>query len=391
MGWRGSTYRINSPLHNPRSVKTLRPPRRFGADMLKRVIPLLVLAILLLSYVPNSVACETEVARLGAQSPTGISPNKDDSIRETVRIAQIGQETARFMLWEVLMGANYTEEYIAGKIDEAMIEAGSNPNWNSFDTIVASGANGAIPHGDPENNGAGPKQVIPGDVVVVDLGARVNDWVSDITRTYIVGETDNFTIIDSYMAVYDAQNLTFPVLESGTPAWVPDDIARTHITERGYGDLFIHSLGHGFGICVHEPPLLSSGSDDPLFGLKYNQQPLMVWDALTVEPGIYHDGWFGIRIEDDFLINGDGHEFLSEDLPRDLDWFMILPGDYENETIELVEEEGSFLGIPAVGIIESLILCSVVAVISRNRFDGEVETHSSSSNSGEHVDTPISE
>ena len=359
--------------------------------MLKRVIPLLVLAILLLSYVPNSVACETEVARLGAQSPTGISPNKDDSIRETVRIAQIGQETARFMLWEVLMGANYTEEYIAGKIDEAMIEAGSNPNWNSFDTIVASGANGAIPHGDPENNGAGPKQVIPGDVVVVDLGARVNDWVSDITRTYIVGETDNFTIIDSYMAVYDAQNLTFPVLESGTPAWVPDDIARTHITERGYGDLFIHSLGHGFGICVHEPPLLSSGSDDPLFGLKYNQQPLMVWDALTVEPGIYHDGWFGIRIEDDFLINGDGHEFLSEDLPRDLDWFMILPGDYENETIELVEEEGSFLGIPAVGIIESLILCSVVAVISRNRFDGEVETHSSSSNSGEHVDTPISE
>ena len=341
--------------------------------MLKRLLPLLVLSILLLSYIPSAAACETEVARLGDQAPTGISPNKDDSIRETVRIAKIGQETARFMLWEVLMGANYTEEYIAGKIDEAMIEAGSNPNWNSFDTIVASGANGAIPHGDPVNNGAGPKQVVPGDVVVVDLGARVNDWVSDITRSYIVGHTDNFTIIDSYMAVYDAQNLTFPVIESGTPAWVPDDIARTHITERGYGDLFIHSLGHGFGVCVHEPPLLSSGSDDPLFGLKYNQQPLMVWDAVTVEPGIYHDGWFGIRIEDDFLVNGDGHEFLSEDIPRDLDWFMILPSDYENMSAEPVVEENTFLGVPAVGIIESLMLCSVVAVITRRRLADDEE------------------
>ena len=269
------------------------------------------------------------------------------------------------------MGANYTEEYIAGEIDQAMINEGSNPNWNSFDTIVASGVNGAIPHGDPDNNGAGPKQVMLGDVVVVDLGARVNDWVSDITRTYIVGSTDNFTIIDSYMAVYDAQNLTFPVIESGTPAWVPDDIARTHITERGYGDLFIHSLGHGFGVCVHEPPLLSSGSDDPLFGLSYNQQPLMVWDAVTVEPGIYHDGWFGIRIEDDFLVNADGHEFLSESIPRDLDWFMILPGDYENESMEPETEEEGFRGVPAVGIIESLMLCSIVAVLTRRRMDDE--------------------
>jgi hypothetical protein len=357
--------------------------------MLKRVVPLLVLSLLLLSYIPCAAACETEVGRI--PSPTGISPDKDDSIRETVRISKIGQETARFMLWEVLMGANYTEAFIAGEIDQAMINAGSNPNWNSFDTIVASGANGAIPHGDPANNGAGPKQVMPGDVVVVDLGARVNDWVSDITRTYIVGETENFTIIDSYMAVYDAQNLTFPVIEAGTPAWVPDDIARTHITERGYGDLFIHSLGHGFGVCVHEPPLLSSGTDDPLFGLTYNQQPLMIWDAVTVEPGIYHDGWFGIRIEDDFLVNGEGHEFLSEDIPRDLDWFMIMPGDYENASVEPVVEEKGLLNVPAVGIIESLILCSVVAVLTRHRNSNDAVSHSSSSKSEAHVETLMSE
>ena len=359
--------------------------------MLKRGLSILVLAILLLSYVPSAVACETEVARLGAQSPTGISPNKDDSMRETVRISKIGQETARFMLWEVLMGANYTEKYIAEQIDQSMIDAGSNPNWNSFDTIVASGANGAIPHGDPDNNGAGPKQVMPGDVVVVDLGARVNDWVSDITRSYVVGETDNFTIIDSYMAVYDAQNLTFPVIESGTPAWVPDDIARTHITERGYGDLFIHSLGHGFGVCVHEPPLLSSGTDDPLFGLTYNQQPLMVWDAVTVEPGIYHDGWFGIRIEDDFLVNTEGHEFLSKDIPRDLDWFMIKTTDYENTTFDQNSEQENDNILPAIGIFESVLLCSVVAVFSRNMANENRKNESLVNNTPSNTDSVSTE
>ncbi len=281
---------------------------------------------------PVASACETEVANalIGKfPSPTGISPNKDESMRETTHLAGIGHETARHMLWRVLMGEVFTEEEVAMEIDRSMEDNGSNPNWNSFDTIVASGANGAIPHGDPQNNGAGPKIIEIGDVVVVDLGARVNDWVSDVTRTYIVGPTTNETIIEVYMAVYDAQNLTFLVIEAGTPAWVPDDIARTHIEEQGYGEYFIHSLGHGFGVCVHEPPLLSSGTDDPLFGLTYNQQPLAVWDAVTVEPGIYLEGWFGVRIEDDFLVNTDGHEFLTESLPRDLNWFMIEEDDYE--------------------------------------------------------------
>jgi len=323
-------------------------------------------------------ACETEVANalLGKfPSPTGISPDKDDSIRETTRIAGIGHETARHMLWRVLMGEEFTELEIAQEIDRAMEENGSNPEWKSFDTIVASAENGAIPHGDPDNNGAGPKIVEVGDVVVVDLGARVNDWVSDVTRTYIVGPTTNETIIEVYMAVYDAQNLTFPVIEAGTPAWVPDDIARTHIEEQGYGEYFIHSLGHGFGVCVHEPPLLSGGQDDPLFGLSYNEQPLAVWDAITVEPGIYLDGWFGVRIEDDFLVNQEGHEFLTESLPRDLDWFMIEEDDYE--PIEYdgsmgsndgSEDESSFLPSPISGI-ETILMVTFVAVVLRR--DGE--------------------
>ncbi len=315
---------------------------------------------------PTAAACETEVANAlqgKFPSPTGISPNKDDSIRESVRLAKIGQNVAREMLWQVLMGANLTEAEVKAEIDRAMIENGSNPDWPSFGTIVAAGENGAIPHGDPVNDGAGPRVILPGDVVVVDLGARVNDWVSDVTRSYVVGGTTNATIIKAYMAVHDAQNLTFPLIEAGTPAWALDDIARTHIEEEGFGEYFIHSLGHGFGVCVHEPPLLSSGTDDPLFGLSYNQQPLMAYDAVTIEPGIYIDGWFGIRIEDDFLVNTDGHEFMTADLPRDLDWFMIKKNDYDignawtNQDKES-DNDDKALPMP-VGLFEILALVSV--------------------------------
>jgi len=246
-----------------------------------------------------------------------------------------------------------------------MIENGSNPDWPSFDTIVAAGSNGAIPHGDPANNGAGPTVIQIGDVVVVDLGARVNDWVSDVTRSYIIGPTTNETIIEVYMAVYDAQNLTFPLIEAGTPAWALDDIARTHIEEQGYGEYFIHSLGHGYGVCVHEPPLLSGGTDDPLFGLSYNQQPLAVWDAITIEPGIYLDGWFGVRIEDDFLVNQEGHEFLTADLPRDLDWFMIKADDYPQSDMGSTDGSDSSdasetLPFP-IGMVQTMMLLTIVA------------------------------
>ena len=91
-----------------------------------------------------------------------------------------------------------------------------------------------------------------------------------------------------------------------------------------------------------------------------------------MEPGIYHDGWFGIRIEDDFLVNGDGHEFLSEDIPRDLDWFMIRPGDYDNASTDTNSEEGgNQSNVPAVGLFESLMLCSVVAVLTRPRVENQ--------------------
>ena len=346
-----------------------------------RTVTVGVLLALLACTMPPAMACETEVANAlegKFPSPTGISPNKDESIRESVRLAEVGQHVGREMLWQVLMGANLSERAIAEEIDRAMIENGSNPEWPSFSTIVASGANGAIPHGDPANDGAGPKQVLVGDVVVIDLGARVNDWVSDVTRTYVVGGTTNATIIKAYMAVYDAQNLTFPLIEAGTPAWALDDVARTHIEDQGFGEHFIHSLGHGFGVCVHEPPLLSGGTDDPLFGLSYNQQPLAPYDAITIEPGIYLDGWFGIRIEDDFLVNQEDHEFLTSDLPRDLDWFMITRDDYDASlafTSQPDEQvESNSLPVP-VGLIEIVSLVGLAGWRHRQATELEPEKH----------------
>jgi hypothetical protein len=122
---------------------------------------------------------------------------------------------------------------------------------------------------------------------------------------------------------------------------------------------------------VHEPPLLSSGSSDPLFGLSYNEQPLMIYDAVTVEPGIYHPDWFGIRLEDDFLINANGHEYLTADLPRDLEWAMIMLEDYTDESVKEVEgdkDESTFLPYPA-GIVEILVLTAIVVAIKREEIE----------------------
>jgi hypothetical protein len=159
-----------------------------------------------------------------------------------------------------------------------------------------------------------------------------------------------------------------------------DDVARTYIEEKGYGEYFIHSLGHGFGVCVHEPPLLSSGLDEPLFGLNFNNEPLTPIDAITIEPGIYIEDWFGIRIEDDYLVDVDGHEPLTEDLPRDLDWFMIMEDDYpalpqhKAGMDDSDAGEGVLESVPLpFGIVETLAIACVVAVLVPRRAEPELE------------------
>jgi len=156
-----------------------------------------------------------------------------------------------------------------------------------------------------------------------------------------------------------------------------DNLAREYIKSKGYGEYFIHSLGHGFGVCVHERPLLSSGVDDPLFGLTYNQDFLTNIDAITIEPGIYiPEMEFGIRIEDDFLVNNGGHEFVSEIIPRDAEWFIILEGDYDpvEMGVPWIEvssgegEEDESNSIPWFGApLEMLLTIGLAAVLLRRQ------------------------
>lgn len=213
-------------------------------------------------------------------------------IKEAARISDIGQDTARLWL-ERAFFENITEQQVIDAINSAMTDNGSNPYVDAFDTIVASGADSSIPHGDPGNDAE--NQVEPGEVVVVDLGARFKGWVSDNTKTYYLGTEppENFTI--AYNLVHEAQRLAYSTIHHGVLAGTVDGAARHYLEDAGYGEYFIHCTGHGLGLYVHTPPLICSPDDKVYLSAARN-------DVVAIEPGLYFDGDFGVRIEDDFAV-----------------------------------------------------------------------------------------
>jgi Xaa-Pro aminopeptidase len=213
------------------------------------------------------------------------------AIRAAIRLAESAfKKCARFL------APGIAEERFAAELDIAMIRAGANKP--AFDTIVASGPNGARPH-----HGTSSRAFEAGDLVTIDWGARLNGYCSDLTRTVLIGaEPMEGKQRDVYETVLKAKNLATAAIRPGVTGKSIDDIARSFISERGYGDHFGHSLGHGLGIDVHDGLTLSQRAENVVL------QPGMV---TTVEPGIYIDGWGGIRIEDDVLVTDSGHESLS--------------------------------------------------------------------------------
>jgi Xaa-Pro aminopeptidase len=151
-----------------------------------------------------------------------------------------------------------------------------------FDIIVASGHNAALPHARPSE-----KVISENEPIVVDLGARVNGYCSDLTRTFVIGGTDK-TFSKIYDIVLGAQLTALSNIVAGMNGDQADRLARTVIEQANYGDAFGHSLGHGVGLETHEAPRLGPNSSDILIdGMVF-----------TIEPGIYLDGWGGVRIED---------------------------------------------------------------------------------------------
>ncbi len=187
-----------------------------------------------------------------------------------------------------------TEREVAWRLEKAMRELGADSL--SFDTIVAAGPNGAMPHHMPSD-----KVIQPGEPIVIDMGAKVGGYCSDISRTVCVGEPD-----DTFRRVYDivlgAQLTAIATVKTTMSAGDADDLARVVIAEAGYGDNFGHSLGHGVGLFIHEYPRVGPKSANTL-------EEGMVF---TVEPGIYLTGWGGVRIEDVVLLEKDGARVLSK-------------------------------------------------------------------------------
>lgn len=195
--------------------------------------------------------------------------------------------------------AGRTELEVAAWIERRMRELGAT--GPSFPPIVASGPNGALPHAVP-----GGREIGAGELVVVDLGAILDGYCSDGTRTYASGPvgTDEREV---HELVGRALEAGCDAVAAGRGGREVDAVARELIAEAGYGESFGHGLGHGVGIAVHEPPRLSTRSEDEL----------RAGDVVTVEPGIYLPGRFGVRTEDLLVVTEGGPRNLST-RPREL-------------------------------------------------------------------------
>ena len=186
-----------------------------------------------------------------------------------------------------------SEKELSWAIERHMRAAGADAL--SFPTIAASGPNSALPHAIP-----GSRKVQIGEPILFDWGAKLNGYCSDISRTLLLGRPDD-TFQKVFETVHIAQHKAIEAIRPGIDAKAVDHIARKYIEDAGFKDKFIHGLGHGVGLSVHEAPRLSSLSDTKL-------EPGMV---VTVEPGIYLPDWGGVRLENMVVVREDGAEVLN--------------------------------------------------------------------------------
>jgi len=204
------------------------------------------------------------------------------AIREAVRIAD---EAFVQILPFIKPGRQETE--IACELEYIMRKLGSQQP--AFDTIIASGKRGALPHGR-----ASEKRIAPGDMITMDFGAVYDGYHSDITRTVVLGHV-NPKQREIYDLVLTAQLAGICAVAAGRMCRDVDAAARKVIEDAGYGKYFGHGLGHSLGLAIHEEPRFSPGAGDMI--LEENM-------VMTVEPGVYLPEWGGVRIEDTVLVSG---------------------------------------------------------------------------------------
>lgn len=211
------------------------------------------------------------------------------------RACQIAEDAFNMLLPKIREGM--TETTVAAMLEYNMRKLGAQ--GLAFETIVAFGANGAVPHHE-----TGLTVLKFGDPVLIDFGCRVNGYCSDITRTFLFGDDGKHEDFKrAYAHVLKAHLLAQEKIVAGMNGVQADAVAREYLNEKGYGQLFTHSLGHGIGLNVHEAPALSPRASEALLrdGMVFSD-----------EPGVYIEGEFGIRIEDTVTLkNGKIKSFMG--------------------------------------------------------------------------------
>ena len=199
-----------------------------------------------------------------------------------------------------LVQPGMTERKLAAELTLQLLRAGSDPE-SAFQPIVATGPNSALPHATPTD-----RPLRAGDLLILDWGARVQGYISDLTRTFAVGQVEA-ELSEMHAVVQRANQAGVQAVRPGIPCSQIDRAARQVIEAAGYGEYFIHRTGHGLGLEGHEPPYIRQDEDSLL-------QPGMTF---TVEPGIYLPGRGGVRLEDDVVVTEQGGRSLSS-APREM-------------------------------------------------------------------------
>ncbi len=222
----------------------------------------------------------------------GLRMIKNKKETEKIKTAQAIAEKAFYHILNFIK-IGVTEKEVSLELDFFMLKNGAH--GLSFDTIVVSGKNSSMPHGV-----ASDKKIEKGDFITMDFGAVFEGYHSDMTRTVAIGSV-NDKQLDVYQTVLNAQLSSLELIRSGILCAQADAAARDFIEKAGYGRFFRHSMGHGVGIEIHEQPSLS-----PSYA-----GTLKEGNVVTVEPGIYLPGEFGVRIEDMVIVKKNGCENLT--------------------------------------------------------------------------------
>jgi len=223
----------------------------------------------------------------------------DDEVAAIRRTAQLADEVYRWLMSDFGL-AGHTEREVALAMELRAKELGAD--GLSFPPIVAAADNGALPHAEPRADGRIPRDTL----VVIDFGALKDSYCSDCTRTFATGEVDS-EAREVYELVRSAQAAALEAVHAGAELRAVDAVAREMIAAAGRVEEFGHGLGHGVGLEIHEAPRLAPTAEGDL----------EAGNVVTVEPGVYVPGRFGVRIEDLTVVGPDGVEVLTS-LPKDL-------------------------------------------------------------------------